>query len=841
MTRVPLTWLSEYVELGAEASADLVAAHLVRVGLEEEAIHRAQVSGPVVVGRVLSIEAEPQKNGKTINWCSVDVGEDDPRGIVCGAHNFEVGDRVVVALPGAVLPGPFPISARKTYGHISDGMICSTRELGIGDDHTGILVLGPEHSGAELGADAAELLGLNEEIVEVNVTPDRGYCLSLRGIAREYGHATGGKFQDPARIEIPAASSGGFGVKIVDERPINKNPGCDRFVARIVRGIDAAAASPAFIQRRLHQAGMRPISLAVDVTNYVMLELGQPLHAYDLHRVAEPIVVRRARDGEKIKTIDEQQRVLTDEDLVITDSPDGVAASRLLGIAGVMGGYDSEVTNATVDVLIEGAHFDPISVARTSRRFRLTSEASKRFERGVDHDLAPYAVQRVVDLLVEYGGGTADPEVTDVDERGAAPTFEFAAADAERLIGLPYAPAEVRSILEDIGAEVDGPVSAPTWRVTPPSWRPDLTASVDLIEEIARLHGYDAIPSRLPTAPAGHGLTPAQRGRRSVSRTLAEAGLTEVLSYPFVGDQVFDALQYEPDDERRRGLRLLNPLRGEEPLMRTSILATLLPVLRRNVGRGLTDAAVYEVGLVTYPPTEATCAPIPPLAQYPGPEALAQIERALPNQPLAVAGALTGLRELPTEGSAGRAATWRDAIELALRVGRALGIDLEVEAASYAPWHPGRCAQLCLATGDVIGHAGELHPKALTALELPERTVAFELDLDRLISSAPADPVRAFALSTYPAGKEDLALVVDESVAAAAVRAAILDGAGPLVEDVRLFDVYRGPQIGADKKSLAFALRYRADNRTLTAQDLRDARTGAIEAAERKFGAQLRA
>lgn len=840
MTRIPLSWLGQYVDVAEGTSATDVAANLVRVGLEEEAIDTAQLTGPIVVGRVLSLEPETQKNGKTINWCQVDVGEDAPRGIVCGAHNFEVGDRVVVALPGAILPGPFEISSRKTYGHISDGMICSTAELGMGDDHSGILVLGTDYDQAAVGDDAIELLGLNEEVVEVNVTPDRGYCLSLRGIAREYGHATGAVFTDPAQIDIARPSRDGFAVKISDQRPIDGTAGCDRFVARIVRGVRASAPSPAFMQRRLQQAGMRPISLAVDVTNYVMLELGQPLHAYDLDQVAAPIVVRRASSGEKLKTLDEQVRELVDEDLVIADSPNGDEGCRILGLAGVMGGFDSEVSDKTRDLLIEGAHFDPISVARTSRRFRLTSEASKRFERGVDHDLAPYAVQRVVDLLVEFGGGTPDERVTDVDERKAVTTFEFEVDLAQRLIGLSYTASEIRATLEAIGAQVDGSNDSPVWRITPPSWRPDLVSGVDLVEEVARLRGYDAIPSRLPAASAGRGLTVAQRARRSVSRTLAEAGLNEVLSYPFMGEQVFDSLQYDENDERRRALRILNPLRGEEPLMRTSILATLLPTLRRNVGRGLTDAALFEVGMITRPTQQQAAAPIPPLAQYPGPEALAEIERALPDQPLAVAGALTGLRRLPTEGSSGQKVSWRDAIDIALRAGRVLGLELHVEAVEFAPWHPGRCAQLVTSDGQVVGHAGELHPKALEALELPERTVAFEINLHELVEAAGTGPVRAEAISSYPAGKEDLALVVSEDVPAASVRAVIMDGAGPLIEDVRLFDVYRGPQLGQGRKSLAFALRYRADDRTLTGEELEASRKGAIDAAVKAFDAELR-
>ena len=348
--RAPLPWLREYVAVPDGASAEDVAADLVRVGLEEEAIHGGDVTGPLVVGRVLDFADEPQKNGKTIRWCSVDVGasnnaDGSPRGIVCGAHNFRVGDLVVVCLPGAVLSGGFAIAARKTYGHVSDGMICSAREQGLGDDHSGIIRLaewGLDDGTVAPGDDAIALLGLSDATVEVNVTPDRGYCFSLRGIAREYGHATGAAFADPALLPVPAPTADGFAVRLEDAAPIRGVDGCDRYVARVVRGVDAGAPSPRWMQRRLEQAGMRPISLAVDVTNYVMLAVGQPLHAFDLAGLVEPIVVRRAEPGEKLTTLDDVPRELDPEDLVITDT----GGRRVLALAGVMGGASSEVTSA---------------------------------------------------------------------------------------------------------------------------------------------------------------------------------------------------------------------------------------------------------------------------------------------------------------------------------------------------------------------------------------------------------------------------------------------------------------------------------------------------------------
>ncbi|MFZ5870210.1 MAG: phenylalanine--tRNA ligase subunit beta, partial [Actinomycetota bacterium] len=601
--RVPLEWLREHVEVPDGATGEDVAADLVRVGLEEEGLHGGDVTGPLVVGRVLEFADEPQKNGKTIRWCSVDVGEGSPRGIVCGAHNFEAGDLVPVALPGTVLPGGFAITARKTYGHVSDGMICSAKELGLGDDHAGIVVLREYGLDAAPGDDAIGLLGLDQQVVEVNVTPDRGYCLSVRGIAREYAHGrrldVAKAFRDPADLPVPAPNGDGHPVVLADDAPIHGVPGCDRFVARVVRGVDSTAPSPYWMRRRLQQAGMRPISLAVDITNYVMLLLGQPLHAYDLATLDGAITVRRARPGERLRTLDGVDRALDVEDLLITDGPDG---ARVIGMAGVMGGAETEVSGRTSDVLVEAAHFDPVTVARTARRHRLPSEASRRFERGVDDDLQAVAAELAVRLLVEHGGGTADPGVTDADQRPPRRSVRMPLHEPDRLVGRAYGVERVTELLEQVGCTVA--VEGDAMDVTPPSWRPDLVQPADLVEEVARLDGYTEIGSVLPVAPPGRGLTPGQRLRRSVGRALAEAGFVEVLSYPFVGPERHDELGLEPDDPRRRALRLANPLSDEQPELRTSLLATLLDTLRRNVGRGASDVALFEVGSVTLPAGE---------------------------------------------------------------------------------------------------------------------------------------------------------------------------------------------------------------------------------------------
>ena len=866
MPRIPLTWLGEHVELPATASALEVATDLSRVGLEEEAIFGAQVTGPLVVGRVLELVKEPQKNGKTINWVRVDVGPehnedaDDPkdpqpgeerpsRGIICGAHNFVEGDLVVVSLPGTVLPGDFAIAARKTYGHTSDGMICSGEELGLGPDpdgEDGIIVLGRGHARgltAEPGDDAIALLGLADEVVEINVTPDRGYCFSMRGVAREYGHATGAAFTDPAsEVAITAPQAGGVPVQLRDEAPLNGAEGCTRFVALEVEGVDPAAPTPRWMARRLTLAGMRPISLIVDVTNYVMLDLGQPLHAYDAEKLVGPITVRRARKGEELTTLDDVERTLDPEDLLITDAG-GPAGDRVLGLAGVMGGEDTEVSDATTSIVLEAATFDPVTVARTARRHRLPSEASKRFERGADPQLPLIAAHRAAQLIVEHGGGTVSARVTDEGSVPAPAPISADLHDAERVVGIAYTDEQVTSSLEAIGCTVaregeDGLL------VTPPSWRPDLTIREDLVEEIARLVGYAEIPSVLPTAPGGRGLTVAQRGRRAARRALAEAGLVEVNSAPFVAGSVHDRLRYGTDDARREAVRILNPLSEDEPLLRTELLQSLLPTARRNLGRGEESVAIFQRGSVFRARGGQGAAPVPAAAQRPSDQELEAILAALPAQTGALAAVVGGASGPDSWQGEPAPWGWTDALDLARRAAAAVGAELEVRQTEHAPFHPGRAAELRVHTADgdsrVVGAAGELHPAVLKEFDLPARSAAFELDLEAVIAAAPA-VVRAVPVPTYPPAKEDFAFVVEESVPASAVEAAIVVGAGDLAERVHLFDVFTGEQIGEGKKSLAFAIRLRSGEGTLTAEQIGETRRRIIAAVQSAVGGVLRA
>ncbi|CAM3087058.1 Phenylalanine--tRNA ligase beta subunit [Arthrobacter ulcerisalmonis] len=846
--RIPLSWLREFAAVPAGATAEDVMAELVKVGFEEEDVHRPTdtLQGPIVVGQVLSLVKEPQSNGKTINWCQVRVvpegqqqsltGEGiDPsgvQGIICGAHNFVEGDKVVVTLPGAVLPGDFRISARKTYGHLSAGMIASVRELGIGDDHDGILVLSRIGLDPEIGTDAMELLGLYDQAAEINVTPDRGYAFSIRGVAREYAHATGTDFNDPAaNVSAPAALTGGHSVTLDDAAPIYGVPGCTRFVARTVRGVNATAPTPQWMVSRLRLAGIRSISLPVDISNYVMLELGQPNHCYDLDKLTGGIVVRRAAAGEKFTTLDGKERTLDAEDLLITD---GAGA---IGIAGVMGGATTEVGDTTSNILVEAAIFDPVSIGRSRRRHKLPSEASKRFERGVDWQLSSIAAQRVVDLLVELAGGTADEAGTDVGTAPQPVTIQLPADYAQARIGVDFTADQITTSLVDLGATVAE--NAAGWAVTVPTWRHDLETKEDLTEEIARLVGYDKIPATLPVAPPGRGLTRTQQQRRRLIQSLADAGLTEVLAYPFVTKAANDTFGVAQAGAARSAVKLANPISEEQGFLRTAILPGLIEVAKRNHSRGFRDVALFESGLVFLPGDAVGTAAIPPLGVKPADEVLDGLYDGVPDQPFHIAAVFTGHDSPAAAAHTPRIWDWADALDIARLAGDVLGVELVASQGSHQAFHPGRTAMLSLRSGELVGYAGELHPKLLVAADMPARSVAFELNADALFDAAP-DVIVARHISTFPLATQDVALVVPAEVPADAVLAALREGAGELLEDVALFDVYAGKGIEAGKKSLAFGLRFRADDRTLTADEASAARESAVALAGERFGAVQR-
>lgn len=830
--RIPLSWLREHVDVAVSgdpmADAEAVHAALVRVGLEEEEIHGVALTGPIVVGQVLEFVDEPQSNGKTIRWCQVLTAPGETRGIVCGASNFVVGDKVVLSLPGAVLPGPFPIAARKTYGHVSDGMIASARELGLGDEHDGILRLATLGLDPEVGTDAIALLGLDDLAVEINVTPDRGYALSIRGVAREYSHATGAEFRDPALALSPVRASG-FDVAVRDDAPIHGLPGCDAFVTRVVRGIDTERPTPAWMISRLSLAGIRSISLVVDITNYVMLELGQPIHAYDLQKLSGGITVRRARAGETLVTLDDQSRTLHPEDLLITDE------SGPIGLAGVMGGASTEISSTSVDVLVEAAHFEPVSIARTARRHKLPSEASRRFVRGVDPLVAEPAAQRVVDLLVELAGGTADSLGSLWIEAPSPASVHLAEGFVDAIVGVDFSLDEITDSLTAIGCALS--VETDGWLVSPPSWRPDLVDAPSLAEEVARIVGYDRIPAVLPIAPPGRGLTRPQRVRRAAADALAASGLTEVLAYPFVSSDDIALI----DGADAPSMTLANAFDSETARLRRSLIPGLTRIAHRNIARGLTDVGLFELGTVFHPVSGAEygTAEVPAGGVRPSDAQLAVLRASIPDQPRYLAALMIGDRRPKGIGQAAEPRGIADALDAAHAVASVAGVHLRVEPGTHAALHPGRTAELWV--GETrVGVAGELLPALAVERDLPRRVAILELDLDALISAGTSDIV-AGRIVGYPAATQDLSVVVDESVPAGAVRDSVVEGAGPLLEAATIVDDYRGTGLDAGTKSVTLALRFRADDRTLTAAEATEAKLAGLALAAERLGATLRA
>lgn len=818
--RIPLSWIREYAAIPESLTPEEIGEALVRVGFEVEDIEHqgAEISGPLVIGRVLKIE-EITEFKKPIRWVELDCAEATTRFVICGASNFIDDDLVVVALPGAVLPGGFAISQRETYGKVSNGMICSSRELGLNEDHSGILVLPPES--AVLGADALELLEINDVVFDVAVNPDRGYALSVRGMAREIAASLGVAFTDPVhaiQTETFIATGRGISPKIEDPT------GVSVIYVRTLDNFDPKAHTPLWMRRRIEKCGMRSISLAVDVTNYVMLELGQPLHAFDRTQIEGSLHIRRAGKTKNFTTLDGQERTLSPEDLLVADDV------RALALAGTMGGANSEVSDSTTSLAIEAARFDPISIAKNARRHKLSTEASRRFERGVDPSLAEYASARAAYLLIAHGGAThVDSQYA--GEPKYSPIVDLDPHFIASLTGADISLAQVREKLTLVGCDVDEK-SDSLWRVDPPSWRSDLFGPADLVEEVARMVGYDAIPSLLPPHPVSPGLTNFQRRLRIIAQLMADKGLVEVQNYPFVSGAIMKEMGYIGD--RAKAFRIVNPMSEDAPLLRTHLIPGLIETAARNISRGARDFGLFEIGTIFRNISTLSSIDNPPTDARPSQEILDQIYAGVPDQPIHVGGVLIGNAHSDDWRGKGRPYDWNDAIEFAESILQACNLTWTIARSDFAPWHPGRCAEL-LVEGKVIAHAGELHPRVVAFFGLPARSCAFVVNLSAIPEH---DVLRAPSVGTMPVAVQDIALIVDEKVTSAEIVEALKSGAGELLESVTLFDRY--DQLGEGKISLAYTLTFRAPDRTLTGAEISQIREAAVEAARVKVGATLR-
>ena len=815
--RAPLSWIKEFVDIPATVTAEQISDGLIRVGFEVEEIIKqgSDLTGPLKFAKVLSIE-EITEFKKPIRYVGLDCGEGETRYVICGATNFAVGDLVVAALPGAVLPGEFTIGARETYGKTSNGMICSGRELGISDDHAGIMVFADGQ--VTIGADAIEELQINDVIFDVAVNPDRGYALSIRGIAREVAGSLNLKFTDPvdALRDLKLSETGkGVTAKIADKSTASV------FYLRTLSNFDPKATTPVWMRRRIEKMGMRSISLVVDVTNYVMLELGQPLHAFDKSKIKGGLTIKRAGKAQKFVTLDGQERQLDPDDLMVCDD------DQPLALAGTMGGLSSEITDATTDIALEAVHFCPVCIAKNSRRHKLSSEASRRLERSVDPSLAEFASARFVQLLTAHSSAQHVATVVD-GEPIYAPLVTIDPAYVSKTLGFDIPASKVAELLRVIGCDVD----EKSFTIDPPSWRADLLTAADFTEEVARMVGYDKIPSELPPRPLHASLTPNQKRRRAVATMLAVRGLAEVQTFPFTNQATIDSMGFV--GERASTYKVANPMSEEFPLMRVHLVPGLIEVAQRNISRGAKDFAIFEMGSIFRSSQKLVSAISPELSKRPNQKIIDEIFASVPPQGYHVAGLLVGKTENENWQGKARAYNWQDAIAYAQDVLALCNLEWTVARSDLAPWHPGRCAEL-IVNGKAVAHAGELHPRIVAAYGLPERSVAFAVALNALPDTQLVRPTR---VGTMPAAVQDVALIVDATVSAADVEGALREGAGDLLESVTLFDRY--DKIGDGKISLAFTLVFRASDRTLTGEEVSAMRETATAVAAAKLGAVVR-
>ena len=777
--RVPLSWLADHVDVDVPAAT--LAEKLTFAGVEIETIHRVgdDLAG-ILTARVLEVTQHPDADRLVL--VRIDAGGEE-RLVVCGARNFAPGDVVPWAAPGAKLPGGVEIGRRKVRGALSDGMLASARELGVFDDHSGILVLPPD---TPVGVDVVEAVELRDTVLDVKTAPNRGDILSMRGIAREVALLLGKELK-PLDLTVPEIGPPAGDLASV---AVEDAEGCPLYAARVIQGLDAARPSPLWMARRLYLYGQRPLGAVVDVTNYLLLDQGQPLHAFDLDLVpGRRIVVRRAAEGETLRTLDGRDRALTSEDTVIT------SGAHVVALAGIMGGEDSEVRASTTEVLLESAHFPPASVRRTMRRLGMNTEGGQRWARGVDPAGAEPVCDQAARLMATLAGGTvatgrlrAGPGV---GEREAI-RLDWGRS-AERL-GAPADPEFAAAQLRRYGCRTEV-VDPRTVLAVPPSWRFDLELWADLEEEVARGWGYDQLPATLPAATGGR-LPATQRLRRQARTALAGMGVTEVQTYPFLSQVAFDRLELPADDPRRRTLRLANPISEEAPELRTTLLPGLAEAAGRNLARGLDGVAVYELGAVFLPVRDGE----------------------LPDEPLTLGVLLAGQAPAGRFDDPRRPFDFADAKGVAEGLVAALGVPgVGYRAEEPPPYHPGRCAAVLLEDRPV-GLLGQLHPRVAVAWELPAATFAVELELAPLLAAVPRMRP-APTPSPYPELTFDVAFLVPPGVAESDLEAALREAGGDLLTRLTLFDAYEGPPLPPGHRNLAYRVALQAADRTLTDAD----------------------
>jgi phenylalanyl-tRNA synthetase beta chain len=793
--KVSLKWLEDYVRVDVPVPKLVELLDLSGTKVES-VIERGKDLEGITVAEVLQIDPHP--NADNLSLVEIQTGSEQER-VVCGAKNFAVGDRVPYAQLGARLPD-LTITERKIRGEVSRGMLCSASELGVSKDSAGILVLPPD---SEIGADVVRLLELNDTILDLEITPNRPDCMGMIGIAREVGALLGNDLRlpelstEPVPIETEPVS-----VRLEDPQ------GCPRYVAHLIDEV-TLGPSVGWMASRLLAAGVRPISNVVDATNYILLETGQPLHAFDAALVHDhSVVVRRAKDNERLTTLDDAERTLSAQDLVIADPKKAIA------LAGIMGGANSEVGETTTSVILEAAYFDPGTVARTARRLGLRTEASARFERGMDPDVLMFAAARCAQFISLTAG--ARPSIQIVDEYPVAIERRRLTLRPDRttkVLGFELSARAQAGHLRSVHLVVDE--RDEVLDVEVPRFRPDIEREVDLIEEVARLAGLDHLPSTLPRGGAG-GLDATQTAERTLRRALAGLGMHEAWTSSLAGTEELDKLGLADDHPARRMVSLMNPMTEHEDKLRTSLLPALLRAAAHNVAHRVGDVSLFELARV-YEPAD---------------------DSKLPQEPLVLGAVFVGNR-VPNRWG-GDALAWdffsaKGVLSTALS---SLGATIGIAASEGSPYHPTRAATVLL--GDIaIGSIGELHPDVCDRLDLPEGTVAAEIAIGPVVERMPGK-VKVSDLPRFPSALMDIAVVVDDGVAAVLIEETIASIGSPELTDVRLFDVYKGAQIPDGKKSLAYALRLQLAERTLTDEDTSAVLGRIVAALQERFGAELR-